>query len=59
MDWLQHLKGFMDIDLTHLWLPWKGQLNQIKVNRESYMKHIITDLNDENQPVELINSTSC
>ena len=47
----------MDTNLTQLWLPWKGQPNQIKVNMELYIKHIITNINDENQPEEPIYST--
>jgi hypothetical protein len=33
-----------------LWLPENGQPNNIKVNRECYLKHTVTDLNDPNEP---------
>jgi hypothetical protein len=33
-----------------LWLPENGQPNRIKINRERYLKHTVTDLNDANEP---------
>lgn len=51
-NWLHHLKGFMDTNLTQLWLPSKGEPNKIKINRDPYTKHIITDINDTNEPVK-------
>ena len=37
--------------LSHIWLPYKGQPNKIKVEQENYMKHTVTDLNDPNEMV--------
>ena len=48
-DWIQNIKGFMDANLTKLWLYWNGKTNKIRKNRESYMKHIIIDINDVNE----------
>ena len=50
-DWSAKLNGYFATDWSHLWLPFKGQPNKIKVDRERYMKHIVTDLNDPNEPV--------
>ena len=48
-DWSAKLNGYFSIDWSHLWLPYKGQPNKIKVEREHYMKHTVTDLNDTNE----------
>jgi hypothetical protein len=50
-DWLAKLNGCFSTDWYHLWLPYKGHLNKIKLDRENNMKHTITDLNDYNETV--------
>ena len=50
-DWSTNLNGYFTIDWCHLWLPYNGQLNKIKVEQEKYMKHMVTDLNDPNELV--------
>ena len=50
-DWSAKLNGYFSTDWSHLWLPYKGQPNKIKVDRENYMKHTVTDLNDPNEKV--------
>ena len=50
-DWPTMLNGYFATDFNHLWLPCKGHLNNIKVECECYMKHIITDVNDPNELV--------
>jgi hypothetical protein len=50
-DWSAMLKGYFSMDWSHLWLPYNGKPNQIRVDRERYMKHVVTDLNDPNEPV--------
>ena len=50
-DWSAKLNGYFSTDWSHLWLPYKGQSNKIKVERESYMKHTVTNLNDPNDTV--------
>lgn len=44
-DWSAKINGYFSTDQSHLWLPYKGQLNKIKVEQEQYMKHMVTDLN--------------
>ena len=55
-DWLDKLKGYFATDWSHIWLPYKGHPNKIKVEHERYMKHTITDLNDTNELVMFSNS---
>ena len=50
-DWSAKLNGYFSTDWSHLWLPYKGHPNKIKVERENYMKHTVTDLNDPNEMV--------
>lgn len=33
-EWMQHIKGYMDTYITHLWLSKKGKSNTIRVNKE-------------------------
>ena len=41
-DWSQQLNGFFATDRSTLWLPKNGKSNQIKINREIYLKHTVT-----------------
>ena len=50
-DWSAKLNGYFANNWSHLWLPFKGQPNKIKVDHEQYMKHTVTDLNDPNELV--------
>ena len=55
-DWSEKLNGYFATDWSHFSLPFKGQPNKIKVERECYMKHIVTDLDDPNESVMFSNS---
>ena len=48
-DWSEQLHGYFVMDWSHLWLPDNGKPNRIKVNRERYLKFMVTDLNDPNE----------
>ena len=54
--WSEKLKGYFSTDWSHLWFPYNGRPNQININRESLMKHTITDLNDPIEPASFVNS---
>ena len=56
-DWSTKLNGYFSTDWSHLWLPYKGQPNKIKVDRENYMKHMVTNLNDPNEMIMCSKST--
>jgi hypothetical protein len=49
-DWSEQLHGYFTIDWSHLWLPENDKPNKIKVNRERYLKFMVIDLNDPNEP---------
>lgn len=53
-DWSIKLQGYFATNWSHLWLPYKGRNNQIWVFPESYMKHNVTALNEENEPLDFI-----
>ena len=55
-DWSAKLNGYFATNWSHLWLPFKGHPNKVKVDHERYMKHTVTDLNDANKLVMFSNS---
>ena len=46
-DWSTKLDGYFSSDWSHLWLPYKGSPNQIKILREPHMKYNVTQLEDK------------
>jgi hypothetical protein len=50
-EWSATLKGYFSTDWSHLWLPYNDKPNQIRVDRELYMKHVVNDLYDPNEVV--------
>lgn len=50
-DWSSKLQGYFSTDWSHMWLPYKGRNNQIRVESEPYMKYIMTDLDATNEPL--------
>ena len=50
-DWLTKIIGYFATNWSHLWLPYKGHPNKIKVEHDHCMKHTLTDLNDPNETV--------
>lgn len=49
--WSAMLNGCYSIGWSHLWIPFNRKLDHIKIYREGYIKHVVTDLNDPNEPV--------
>jgi ribonuclease HI len=49
-DWSENLNGYFSTDWAHLWLPLKGYKNMIRIDRERYLKHTVTDLETPNEP---------
>jgi hypothetical protein len=41
-DWSEKLNGYFSTDWAHLWLPLKGKKNMIRIDRERYLKHMVT-----------------
>ena len=48
-EWTKCLSGWLSIDFTELWLPWKGLNNQIKIDAEPKLKKMITKYNAPNE----------
>lgn len=54
-DWSEKLHGYISTDWSHMWLPYKGKPNQIKIDWEKHMTHTITEFEQENKPVAFNN----
>ena len=50
-DWSEKLKGYFATDWSHLWISHNGHPNKIRIDRERYMKHKVTELDDSNELV--------
>ena len=48
------LNGYFASDWSHLWLPYKGSPNQIKILREPHMKYNVTQLEEKNEPMDSV-----
>ena len=55
-DWSEKLHGYISTDWSHMWLPYRGKPNQIKINREKHMTHTVTEFEQENQPIAFNNN---
>lgn len=55
-DWSENLHGYISTDWSHMWLPYKGKPNQIKIDWEKHMTHTITEFEQENQPKKFNNN---
>jgi hypothetical protein len=49
-DWSKNLNRYFSTDWAHLWLPLKGYKNMIRIDRERYLKHTVTDMETPNEP---------
>jgi hypothetical protein len=49
-DWSEKLNGYFSTYWAHLWLPLKVHKNMIRIDRERYLKHTVTDLDTLNEP---------
>ena len=53
-DWSAKLNGYFSLDWSHLWMLYKGILNQIKIWREPHMKYNVTQFKEKNKPVDSV-----
>ena len=53
-DWSAKLNGYFASDWSHMWFPHKVCPNQIKVLREPHMKHNVTRMEGNNEPVNSV-----
>ena len=49
-DWSKKLNGYYSTEWVHLCLPLKRYKNMIRIDRERYLRHTITDLETLNEP---------
>lgn len=55
-DWSKMLHDYFTTDWLEMWLAHNGIPNQIKVDREKFMKYKVTDLDGINEPISFINN---
>lgn len=55
-DWSSKINNYFMTNWSHLWIPNNSQPNNIWVNQERYMKYVITELSDVNEPMMFNNS---
>lgn len=48
-DWSRKLNGYISIDFSHMWLPWKGIPNQIKIESTPKLILLITRYDEDNE----------
>lgn len=48
-DFIQALNGCAATDFSHLWLPWKGLPNYIRIDQEPHMNFMIIEYNNTNE----------
>jgi hypothetical protein len=49
-DWSENLNKYFSTNWAHLWLPLKGYKNMIRIDRDIYLKHTVTNLETLNEP---------
>ena len=50
-DWSQNMNGFFSTDWSTLWFPKNDKSNHIKISKERYLRHTVTELHDPNEPI--------
>lgn len=41
--------GYLSLDFSHMWLPWKGVATQIRIESEPRLKHMIIEYDRPNE----------
>lgn len=47
-DWSKNIHGYFTTDWSHMWLPYNGKPNQIRVDHEKHQKYIVIEIEGEN-----------
>lgn len=55
-DWSSNLNGYFLTDWSHILWPQRGKSDMLRVDQERYMKYVVTEPNDPNEPVMFYNS---
>ena len=48
-DWARKLNGYMATDFSHMWLPWKGLANQIRIDSTPRLRLTVTENGESNE----------
>jgi hypothetical protein len=48
-DWARKLNGYIATDFSHMWLPWKGIPNQIRIESTPRLRLLITEYGEHNE----------
>jgi hypothetical protein len=48
-DWARRLNGYMATDFSHMWLPWKGLANQIRIDNTPRLRLMFTEYGAPNE----------
>lgn len=55
-DWSEMLHGYFSTDWSHMWLPYNGKPNQIRIEHEKFMKHTVIELEGPNELIAFTNN---
>jgi len=55
-DWSEKLHGYISTNWSHMWLPYNGKPNQIRIDHENVLTHTVTEFEEENQHVAFNNN---
>lgn len=55
-DWSTNLNGYFETDQSLLLLPQNGKGDMLRADRERYMKYVVAELNEPNEPIMFTNS---
>lgn len=48
-EWSRRPNGYISTDFSHMWLPWKGVPNQIKIDNTPRLRLMITEYGEDNE----------
>ena len=55
--WSSKFNGQFSIKWSRSWIPWKGQENNISVDCERYIKHVVIELDGKIEPILFTDKT--
>jgi len=55
-DLFEKLLGYISTEYSHMWPPYNGKPNQIRINYEKHLTHTVTKFEEENKPVAFNNN---
>lgn len=46
IDWSEKLHGYISTDWSHMWLPYNGKANKIRIDQEKHLTHTVTEFEE-------------